>query len=206
MSFWNTSEGEAITQSAEFEAPSGGGNYVFADGSTIAGVIEDIKWDSFNGGLEFINYRISVMQPIEDANGVKVANRKIFAKLYLNGKDQDKADDGKLKKQSDTAKRMLAAISTNAGGGLFKVTGQPTNEDLQQHLMMKPMTFRLGKWEMKRQDGTMGVGNYVQAVGPFKAQYDAVSGTTEQQQPKVQASTISAPAGSAAAIGDDIPW
>lgn len=196
MSFWMTNEGEAISQTATYEAPSGGGNYVFADGSTIAGVIEDIKWDSFNGGLEFINYRISVMQPTEDANGVKIANRKIFAKLMINGKDQSEPE--KRIKEGNNAKRMLAAIATNAGGGLFTVQGEPTTEQLQQHLMMKPMTFRLGRWEFNGKTG-----NYVQAVGPFKAQYDAVTGATEQSQPKAQPATAAA---SVAADLDEIPF
>lgn len=187
MTFWSTSTGETVTAATTYEAPSGGGNYVFDDGSKIAGIIEDIKWDSFNGGLEFINYRVSVMAPIEDANGVKLANRKIFLKLMINGKDQSTPE--KRIKESDTAKRMLAAIATNAGGGLMQVQGKPTDEQLQQHLLMKPMTFRLGKWEMVV-NGENKSGNYLQMVGPYQPAYDAVTGGSGA--PKAQAQAVSA--------------
>ena len=58
---------------------------------------------------------------------------------------------------------MLAAIAVNAGGGLLKLKTEPSDQDLQKHLMHKPMALLLDVWEINGKSG-----NWVQAVSPLK--------------------------------------
>lgn len=178
MSFWNLSDGETATENKEYEAPSGGGDYIFADGTKVAAVIEEMKWSRFNGGEEFINVRWSVMAPETDADGVKIANRKVFQKIYPGGDASRAKDEEKRQKKADNAKRMLAAMATNAGGGLFKVQGQPTDDDFASHMLFKPMTISLKVWEMET-NGDKRKGNWICAVGEYKGSVDAVPGAAK---------------------------
>jgi len=178
MSFWNLSDGETATETKEYEAPSGGGDYIFADGTKVAAVIEEMKWSSFNGGEEFINVRWSVMAPETDADGVKIANKKVFQKIYPGGDAARAKDEEKRQKKADNAKRMLAARATNAGGGLFKVQGQPTDDDFASHMLFKPMTISLKVWEMET-NGEKRKGNWICAVGEYKGKIDAVPGAAK---------------------------
>lgn len=159
MSFWNTSEGEAIGQTEEYEAP-GGSFETFPDNTDVMAYIDEIKWQENKpeyGGGRYINYRICVTQP------ETYKNRKSYFKLWVNG-DNPKHKDPK--KQGDTHKRLLGAMATNAGGGLFSVDGEPTDEQLAQHLSNKLMVFKLGAYELDGEDGKKVTGNYVKAVSP----------------------------------------
>ncbi len=173
MSFWDLSDGEKVEETKEYEAPSGGGDYIFADGTKVAAIIDECKWHSFNGGEEFLNIRWSVFAPEVDADGVKIANRKIFQKLYPEGDAARNTDPDKRKRKADNAKRMLAAIATNAGGGLLKVQGRPSDDDLSANLLMKPMVINLKVWEMAA-NGEKRKGNWVCAVSPYTGKIDAV--------------------------------
>lgn len=160
MSFWDLSDGDQVSTEKEYEAPSGGGNLILPDGSSVMASIDECKWQSFQGGEEHISVRWNILAP-EDYQG-----RKIFQKMYPDGDTARNTDPAKAKKKGDTAKRMLAAIDANCGGGLMKLQRKPTDEDFAMHLTNKPMVIRLGLWEMKQTDGTMGSGNWVQAVSP----------------------------------------
>ena len=97
--------------------------------------------------------------------------------------------DGDSKK-ADKAKRMLAAIAANAGGGLLKIEGKPTDMDLQKNLAMKPMALTLQVWEIEKSDGSgKASGNWVQQVAPLK----------QQSQPETQPETQSK-------VDDDLGW
>lgn len=183
MSFWDLSDGEKVEDKKEYEAPSGGGDYIFADGTKVAAIIDECKWHSFDGGEEFLNIRWSVFAPETDANGVKIANRKIFQKLYPNGDAARNTDPDKRKRKADGAKRMLAAIASNAGGGLLKVQGKPTDDDFSTHLLMKPMLIGLKVWEMNV-NGEKRSGNWVYTVGPYTGKVDEVPA---QAKPKTSA-------------------
>lgn len=173
MSFWELTDGSSVEETKEYEAPSGGGDYIFADGTKVAAIIDECKWHSFNGGEEFLNIRWSVFAPEVDADGVKIANRKIFSKLYPEGDAARNTDPDKRNRKADNAKRMLAAIATNAGGGLLKVQGRPTDDDFSTHLLMKPMVISLKVWEMET-NGEKRKGNWVCAVSPYTGKIDAV--------------------------------
>lgn len=183
--FWDLGDGETVTENKEYEAPQGGGDYIFADGTKVGAVIEEMKWDSFQEGEEFISIRWSVFAPETDADGVKIANRKIFQKLYTGGDAARNKDEEKRAKKAANAKRMLGAIATNAGGGLLKIQGVPTNEDFASNMLMKPMTISLRVWEMEI-NGDKKKGNWISAVGPFAGSVGAVAGA-DKAKPKAQA-------------------
>lgn len=153
MSFWNlTDTNEKLDTTGSFDA--GGGDIAPIPKDTqVKAACDEAKWDSHNGD-EYISLRWTVLAPDE------YKNRKIFQKVRVLDDDSKKADK---------AKRMLAAIAANAGGGLLKVEGKPTDADLQSNLLMKPMALTLQVWEMERDDGTTMSGNWVQQVAPLKA-------------------------------------
>lgn len=152
MSFWNLSDNENAQETGNsFE--SGGGNMdPIPAGTQVKATIDEVKWDEYQGS-RFISARWNVIDG-------EYKNRKVFHKIRV-------ADDDP--KKADKAKRMLAAIVTNAGGGLFKVQGEPTDQDLQQHLLHKPMACMLQVWEMDKDDGSKISGNWVSAVAPLSS-------------------------------------
>lgn len=150
MSFWNLSDtNDKLNTTGNFE--SGGGDIEPIPAKTqVKACIDEVKIDSYDGE-EYISARWSVLAPAE------YKNRKIFQKI--------KVFDGDSKK-ADKAKKMLAAIAVNAGGGLLKVQGAPTDHDLQKHLMNKPMALLLQVWEIEK-DGEKKRGNWISAVSPL---------------------------------------
>src|SRR5690554_1638640 len=99
MSFWNLSDGEQAQPTGAFE--SGGGNFEpIPDNTGCIAAIEEAKWDDYEGD-RYISLKWRVMQPSE------YDKRVIFQKVRVFDAKQEKADK---------AKRMLAAIDTNAGG------------------------------------------------------------------------------------------
>lgn len=159
MSFFKLSTGENATATDSFEV-EGGGNYIFADGSTVMTMIDDAKWQSFDGGERFINLRFSVVAPATDANGVKIANRKLFTRLYpIDGNRAQKGDKANQKRDRDL--KMLLAIDANVYGKLATLTGEPTDSDLQSALMGKPFVTKWGAYDMNGRQGNwlMGVFN-----------------------------------------------
>lgn len=154
MSFWNTSDGEQVETKTEYEAPGGGGGDIFPDGSSLLAVIDEMKWHSFDDNPErFVNYRLSVLQP-EQYKG-----RKVFLKLHPNGDIANTKTQEKANKKADKSKRFMGVIAANAGWDISKLSAEPSDEDFAANVLNKPMTFRLGLWEMNDKKG-----NYLQAV------------------------------------------
>jgi hypothetical protein len=156
MSFWNLSDSNDNLTTGDGNFSTGGGDIEpIPSGTQVKAACEEAKWDSYEGD-EYISLKWTVLAPAE------YKNRKVFQKVRVMSSEAKKADK---------AKRMLAAIATNAGGGLLKVTGKPTDQDLQSNLAMKPMALTLEVWEIEKSDGTgTASGNWVQQVAPLKQQ------------------------------------
>ena len=203
--FWDLSDNTQVEAKEEYVAPSGGGDYFFPHNSKINGIIDEMKWDSFNGGEEFIKYRISVVGPKTDADGVKIENRKLFLKLWINGDEKNaNGNADKVKKKADNAKRMLASMDANAGGKLMKLGRKPTDEDLAACMLMSPMQFSIGHYEFYEQDGSgkpldgkqgrrlevKNQGNYILGVGKYNPALPPVEGQKKAVQSDVGQKTV----------------
>jgi hypothetical protein len=125
MGFWDTSDGETVKASTEYEAPSGG--EPIPDNTDVLAYIDETKWDD-KDGEKYISNRWRVAKP------EAYKNRVVFQKLWVLGNNPNQKDPDKRKKQGDNAKRMLAAIDANAGGELMAIEGAPTDEQLQSAL------------------------------------------------------------------------
>lgn len=155
MSFWNLSDtSDKLNTTGSFE--SGGGDIEPIPAKTqVKAAPDEAKWDEYQGE-EYISVRWNVLAPTE------FKGRKIFQKVKVLDTDGKKADK---------AKKMLAAIAVNAGGGLLKVQGKPSDQDLQKHLLNKPMALLLQVWEIEdQQTGDKKRGNWISAVSPLKKQ------------------------------------
>jgi hypothetical protein len=139
MSFWNN-----IEQKNSFDA---GSAEPLPDGTNVLAAPVEAGWKTYEYE-DYINVQWSVLAPDQ------FKNRRIFQKIKVNDKDK-----------GEKAKRMLAAIDANAGGKLFTLDGKPTDQDLTQCLVGKPMMVKLGLWEINGKSG-----NWVQAVAPRGAQ------------------------------------
>lgn len=186
MSFWNTSDGQsAQNNDGKFEM---GGDALapIPDGTSVLAIAEEAKNNEYQGD-EYINIKWRVSKPQE------YANRVIFQKVRAYDTDTQKADK---------AKRMLAAIASNAGGGLFNAMRQrgedrPSDISLAQ-LCNRPMVLKLGVWEL---DDKSKSGNWVQAVSPAK------SGAAQQAAPAPAPAPQPAPAPAVDNFDDgDIPF
>lgn len=151
MSFWNLSDqSEKLNTTGEFK--SGGDLEPIPAKTQVKAMIDEAKIDEYEGE-QYINLSWTVLAPEQ------YKNRKIFQKVRVFDTDS---------KKQDKAKRMLAAIAVNAGGGLLKLKSEPTSEDLQKHLTMKPMAILLQVWRIKTDDGDEKSGNWISAVSPLK--------------------------------------
>lgn len=151
MSFWNLNDNtDKLDTSGSFE--SGGADLEPIPAKTqVKAAIDEAKMDSYDGD-EYISLRWTILAPEQ------YKNRKLFQKVRVL--------DGDSKKQ-DKAKKMLAAIAANAGGGLLKESNPCGDSALQKHLLMKPMALLLQVWKMDR-DGEEKSGNWISAVSPLK--------------------------------------
>ena len=200
--FWKLSTGESVaTTETTYEAPSGGGDYVFAEGTKVKALIEEVRWNSYQGGEEYINLRVSVIAPETDLQGVKISNRKLFFKLWVNGDVANSKTPEKIAKKSDNAKRLLGAINANAGNKL--PNGKPTDEQFAAALSMKTMVFRLGVYDMTESGGK--IGNWLSAVAPSTAPVE-VSGQYVPKVGKVQATPAAASSNPSYDDSDSIPF
>lgn len=174
MSFWND---EQRATSGEFE--SGGGDFepIPANTGCIA-AIKQAGWADYQGD-RYINIQWQVLKPEQ------YKNRVIFQKIRVLDSDSAKAD---------RAKRMLAAIDTNAGGKLLQLSHEPTDHDLASALTGKMQAIKVQVWKMEV-EGQQRSGNWVSAVAPSKK--------AAQPAPVVAAP---APAGGGMAMDDDIPF
>lgn len=158
--FWQLSDGgnAAATKTTEFDG--GGGNMEpIPDGSSVLAMIDEAKWAK-KDEAEYISLRWTVIQPDS------YKNRKVFQKLFVTDDDPGAKSADAAAKKRDKARRMLAAIDTNAGGKLT-AAGKPTDDDLGMHLTSKPMVIKVMLWEIEdRQTGEKIRGNWVAAVSP----------------------------------------
>jgi len=161
MSFWNLSDGEDVKTNSTGEFDAGGGRMeVIPDNTSVLAYIDEAKWDRTQDQDRFISLRWTILAPEE------FKNRKIYQKVWvLDPKPNTKAD--KVEQTRDKAKRMLAAIDTNAGGKLMARNEMPTDEGLTTCLTQKPMVVKIMVWEMPdRATGGIAQGNWVGAVSP----------------------------------------
>lgn len=205
--FWGLSEGGSAADNASSEFDAGGGNMqpIPSDTNVLA-AIDEAKWSKNQKGDEFISLRWAVIAPEE------FANRKIFQKLWVTDFDPSVAAKGEDKAiaKRDKAKKMLAAIDTNAGGRLLAKPIMPTDESMTLHLTNKPMIIKVMVWEMKdRMTGDVASGNWVGAVSS-KAN-SSVSSSEEIAKAKSEMAHHQSKAAGAASrgsrdLGDEIPF
>lgn len=189
--FWATTDGGSATKT-EGKFEMGGGDLApIPDGTSVLAIAEEAKNDEYQNN-QFIKVKWRISKPAE------YANRVIFQKVQAYEKDATKADK---------AKRMLAAIASNAGGGLFSSMEQrqetmPSDMSLAQ-LCNRPMVLKLGVWLIDKDAQGQPLpkdqqksGNWVQAVAPAKA------GTAAAPAPAPK--PAAAPA--ADSFDDDIPF
>ena len=174
MSFWND---EQRNTGGAFE--SGGGDFepIPANTGCIA-AIKQAGWAEYQGD-RYINIQWQVLEPEQ------YKNRVVFQKIRVLDEDSAKAD---------RAKRMLAAIDTNAGGKLLQLSHEPTDHDLAFALTGKIQAIKLQVWELTGDDGQERRGNWVSAVAPSKG---------AAAQP-VQQKAVPTP--NLADLDDDIPF
>lgn len=169
------------TQETTFE--SGGGDLApIPKGTSVLAVAEEATNAEYQGD-RYINVKWRISKPEE------YSNRVIYQKIRVYDTDTAKAE---------RAKRMLAAIATNAGGKLFQAMQQaqesePSDMSLT-HIAHKPMVLKLDVWEL---DGKTG--NWVQAVSPYARQ------AAQQPAPAPAPVAPQAPTG-APTFEDDIPF
>lgn len=183
--FWATSDGSSA-QKTEGKFEMGGGEISpIPDGTSVLAIAEEAKNDEYQDN-QYIKVKWRISKPAE------YANRVIYQKVQVYEKDAAKADK---------AKRMLAAIASNAGGGLFTSMEQrnetmPSDMSLAQ-LCNRPMVLKMGVWEL---DDKSKSGNWVQAVSPAKSGASA---------PAPAAAPVAAPKPAPAAVDfddSDIPF
>jgi hypothetical protein len=177
MSFWDMSDGSTAKATEEYETQGGGG--VIPDNTDVLSFIDEIKWDEKDGN-KYISIRWRVAKP------EALKNRVIFQNLWVLGNDPNAKDAEKRKKKGDNAKRMLAAIDTNAGGGLLAINGIPTDEQLQSCLMNKMMVVKVKVYEMTdNMTGGKIEGNWIAAVSPkTKAISEGVTAKPSSPRPE----------------------
>jgi len=92
----------------------------------------------------------------------------------------------------------------------MKLNRKPTDEDFAMHLTNKPMTSRLGVWEMRGNDGNMNSGNWVQAVAPASNPVSVDMSKVKSAEPKAASSGIGGGGGyggsSRKDFDDEIPF
>ena len=185
MSFFNLSDNSNAADTGSSFEMGGGDLPPIPNNTDVLAAPDDAKWDKTIDGEQYISLRWTVLAPKE------YANRKIFQKVRVLNADEKKADK---------AKRMLAAIDANAGGKLTADGGRPTDQSLVVALVNKPMVLKLMVWEMLKDDGTTGTGNWVAAVSPRKQGGAQTAPAAAEQPPAPQ------PAGAGSVVDDDIPW
>ena len=205
--FWGLSEGGSAAENATSEFDAGGGNMdVIPPETNVLAAIDEAKWSKNQKGDEFISLRWAIMFPEE------FANRKVFQKVWVTDFDPSvlaKGEDKAIAKR-DKAKRMLAAIDTNAGGKLLAKPIMPTDESMTLHLTNKPMIIKVMVWEIiDRMTGDVATGNWIGAVAS-KANVK-VSTPEEIAQNRAQMKNHQSKAAGAAAkssrdLDDEIPF
>lgn len=179
MSFWNTSDGEDVAQTATGEYTSQTDMDPLPDNSSVKANIDKAEWaTAYQSHEQYINIRWSVVAP------EAYANRKVFQKLWV--KDDDPRAKDAAKKR-DGALKMLGNIDKLAGGRLTAKGTIPTDDDLALALTNKQMVIKVKLWEM---DGKSG--NWVAGVSPLSHEVHVPDAPAKDAGP--------------AALDDDVPF
>jgi hypothetical protein len=133
----------------------------------------------------------------------------VFQKLWVDDNDPRESDPVKAGRKKDRAKKMLLAIDFNAGRGLSRLAGKPTDDDLMANLCNKPMVIRVGVWAMTGSQGDDMNGNWVQAVAASTKPVNIT--TTPLPKPRASgsgssASSSAATSGFASDLGSGADW
>lgn len=188
--FWNLNDGSTAQSGTEYEMEGGDLEPIPAKTGCIA-AIEEAKWDDYEGD-RYISLKWRVAQPQQ------YANRVIFQKVKVFGTSRDKDPAA----TADKAKRMLAAIDTNAGGKLMQIRGEPSDQDLMTALMGKMMAIKVMVWKMEIQ-GEERQGNWISAVAPAKGK---TAEAAKKAAPKAQPKPEPKPVEPIDDFDDDIPF
>lgn len=193
MSFWALSDGGNANNNATSFEQEGGTIEPIPNNTNVTAFLEEVKWDKFyQSEDQYINLRWRVMAP------QAYNNRVIFQRLDVLGKDGRAKDP---QKKSDNAKRMLAAIDANCGGGLSRLAVMPQDHDLQANLLNKAMNIKVMLWEMKNEQGETNKGNWISMVSPRAAVDEPVVNSKPVQQQVQQQS-----GGLGNDLADEIPF
>ena len=193
MSFWNLNDGTQAQATNEFDTGGGDLDPIPNNTGCIA-AIEEAKWDWYESD-RFIVLKWRVLKPEQ------YQNRIIFHKLKVFGTANDKDPQA----AADKAKRMLAAIDTNAGGKLMQLQAEPSDQDLMSALVGKMMAIKVMKWEMKI-NGEEKSGNWISAVAPAKGAAAAKAPSAPAQQAPVQQAPAAQAPEQSVDFEDDIPF
>lgn len=171
MSFWNTTEGDKVENSGNYEVSTG--IEPMPEGTDAISMPTEAKWDEYQG-----RRHIKIRWDVVDG---PYKNRWVPQKLWVLGNNPNLDNDkDKQRKQADKHKRMLAAIDANAGGKLFANDGEPTDMQLASALCNKPMMVKYGVWKDSQTDEPKG--NWVMAVQGRVSQQQKQAASKETQQ------------------------
>lgn len=168
MSFWNTSDGNDVTDSVEKEYDGGGGGFpIIPEKTNCLALLHSAAWDKNKDGDRYIKIRWDIQKHEAYKGSV------IFQKLWVKDDDPNAKDPSKKR---DSALRMLAAIDANAGGKLARAGREPDDDDLAMALTNKAMMVKVMVWEIEGKEG-----NWISAVGPKGG---AMSVTEPEEAPR----------------------
>lgn len=157
MSFWDINPQEVT---GEYVQDGGGSFDPIPNDTNVMGFIDQIGWATGRtDGSCPIEYRINVVKP------EAYKNRKLFFKFWIKG-DNPQKEGEKQKKEGATAARKFYNIDAQFGGELLKLRREPTDEDMQRHMMNKMCVFKIGMYDMPKSDGSgeRNKGNYLMGV------------------------------------------
>jgi len=158
MSFWNTSDGNEIEKNDNYDA---GGGFLepIPEGTSALAAITEAGWAEDTNKNRYVLLKWAILAPEE------YKSRMLPHKLWIGDDEDPQAKDGAKKR--DKAKRMLAAIDTNAGGKLLASDKMPDDLALTKCLANKQMVIKIMEWEQTdRATGDIIRGNWVGAVSP----------------------------------------
>lgn len=160
MSFWTTSDGNAI-EATEGGFEADGGNVVpIPDGSYVLALIMRAAWAKDQNYNRYIEIEWGVDQPIE------YGGRRIWQKLWVDDADPKAKTPEKAAKKRDGARKMLVNIDALCGGKLAKSGKAPDDDALALALQGKPLIIKTLVWEMTDSTGKSMSGNWVSGVYP----------------------------------------
>ena len=111
------------------------------EGTRVLQKLESIKFDSYGGSdHENLNLKWKILAPSD------YAGRVYFQTIYINGSDPTGPyyDASKQDKNIADARRMLLIIDYHAGRKIAALRREPTQDELQKHLIGAEMMAVLG--------------------------------------------------------------